>query len=64
VLDNIDPEIKPASQRTDLRAVYSFNGDGLWLTEELHGPARRVGNAERIGRWRQLLARMETETLH
>lgn len=62
VLDNIDPQIKPASLRGDLLPVYSFNGDNLWLAQQLHGPGRRVGDAERIGRWRRLLARMKMTT--
>ena len=33
VLDNLDPLIKPASQRQDLLPVYSFNGTGLWLAK-------------------------------
>ncbi|BBL74930.1 transglutaminase-like cysteine peptidase [Methylomagnum ishizawai] len=52
VLDNLDKAIKPATQRTDLQPVYSFNVQGLWLAKE------RVGGSERIGLWRGLLARM------
>ena len=33
VLDNLIPVIKPATQRTDLLPVYSFNGSGLWLAK-------------------------------
>lgn len=32
VLDNLDGEVKPANERNDLIPIYSFNGDGLWLS--------------------------------
>jgi predicted transglutaminase-like cysteine proteinase len=31
VLDNLKTKILPANQRRDLKPVYSFNGQGLWL---------------------------------
>lgn len=34
VLDNLNPEILPASRRPDLLPVYSFNGSGLWLAKK------------------------------
>ena len=61
VLDNIDPEIKPASERPDLAPVYSFNGDGLWAAKE-----RSSGNSEVAGNvnmWNEMNARMATELL-
>jgi len=33
ILDNINKTILPASKRTDLLPIYSFNGDGLWLAK-------------------------------
>jgi predicted transglutaminase-like cysteine proteinase len=33
VLDNLNSRILPANKRTDLAPVYSFNGDGLWLSK-------------------------------
>ena len=33
ILDNLNKLIKPASQRPDLRPVYSFNADNLWLAK-------------------------------
>ena len=58
VLDNIDSEIKPASLRTDLIPVYSFNGDGLWLAKS-RGDGQRVGNASRLSLWEDLERRMQ-----
>lgn len=60
VLDNLDPNIRPASQRTDLQPVYGFNGDSIWLVSQLRGRGELVGGSNRIGRWQHLLTRMET----
>lgn len=58
VLDNINKTIQPASTRTDLLPVYSFNGSGLWLAKEQTGRAQQVGGSDRIGQWRDLQGRM------
>lgn len=58
VLDNINPRIQPASTRTDLLPVYSFNGSGLWLAKEQTGRAQQVGGSDRIGHWKDLQSRM------
>ncbi len=34
VLDNMKDRVSTASDRKDLRPVYSFNGSGLWLAKE------------------------------
>lgn len=57
ILDNINKTIQPASTRTDLLPVYSFNGSSLWLAKET-GRAEQVGGSDRIGLWRDLQARM------
>ena len=59
ILDNINPTIQPASNRSDLIPVYSFNGSGLWLAKEQTGRGQSVGSADRIGHWRDLRARMK-----
>jgi predicted transglutaminase-like cysteine proteinase len=56
VLDNLEGEVRPANQRTDLRPVFSFNADGLWEgvgLVKVGGP----GPAERMPRWRGALAK-------
>ncbi|SIS61874.1 Predicted transglutaminase-like cysteine proteinase [Neptunomonas antarctica] len=63
VLDNLIPEIKPASQRPDLLHVYSFNGDNLWLSKK----GRRttlVGTSDRLGPWVQLKSRLENNRVN
>ena len=57
VLDNLVKDIKPASERTDLLPVYSFNGTGLWIAKQ-RGRGKLVGKSERLGRWKELLTRM------
>ena len=59
ILDNINPRILPASKRRDLRPVYSFNGEGLWL-------AKAQGRGSKLGRskhtlWDDLSARIERD---
>jgi len=58
VLDNINKTIQPASKRSDLLPVYSFNGSNLWLAKEQTGRAQSVGGSDRIGHWRDLQARL------
>ncbi len=60
VLDNLNKRILPASGRTDLAPVYSFNGDGLWLAKS-RDSGRRIGNSKRISLWQDLKARMKRE---
>ena len=57
ILDNLVPEIRPASRRQDLVPVYSFNGDGLWLAKQ-RGQGNRVGSSRRLGLWKDLQDRM------
>ncbi len=60
ILDNLNPQILPASQRRDLLPVFSFNSAGLWI----RGQNKPVGSAEkRLSRWRNLLTRMQAEGL-
>lgn len=60
ILDNLNGKILPASERPDLIPVYSFNIDGLWLVRK-QSHDRRVGNSNRLRKWRDLLKRMEKE---
>jgi predicted transglutaminase-like cysteine proteinase len=58
VLDNLTDEILPASQRTDLVPVYSFNAEGLWLSRALN-QGKRVGKNS-LAPWHELLNRIES----
>lgn len=58
ILDNLRPEVLPASQRPDLTPVFSFNTEGLW---------QGVGQVEagdplaRLSLWRELVAKARAE---
>ena len=60
ILDNLISAIKPASQRTDLLPVYSFNGSGLWLAKQRER-GKQVGSSSRLKRWQEMLDRMNKE---
>ena len=62
VLDNLVQEIRKSSLRDDLLPVYSFNAEGLWLARE-RGSDQHVGNPERLSRWNEVVARINTEQL-
>ena len=59
ILDNINKRILPASQRRDLRPVYSFNGEGLWLAKA-QGRGTQLGNSKHK-MWDDLTARIERD---
>ncbi|MGN7743445.1 cysteine protease LapG [Pseudomonas sp. 22526] len=58
VLDSLIDAIQPASQRTDLLPVYSFNAEGLWLPGKGN---KKVGDTKRLSRWQDVLKKMQAE---
>lgn len=64
ILDNINPNIKIATQRRDLVPVYSFNGDSLYLAkQEGLGQAVPGGNKKQNPKWMELIDKMKEEGL-
>lgn len=61
VLDNINKKILPATERKDLRPIYSFNGQGKWLQKKKY--AKKAGSSNKIHLWVDLNERMELELL-
>jgi predicted transglutaminase-like cysteine proteinase len=59
VLDNLIQPIRPATSRTDLVPVYSFNGAGLWIAKQ-RGLGVRAGDSSRLSRWTDLLQRFNS----
>jgi predicted transglutaminase-like cysteine proteinase len=51
VLDNLDTAILPASQRPDLRPVFSFNSDGIFAGVSGQGAAKAAAGIGRLSRW-------------
>mgnify|MGYP006407719941 FL=1 len=62
ILDNLNKLIKPASQRRDLRPVYSFNADNLWLNRT-RNEQLKAGKPSQLNLWRDLNSRMRRELL-
>ena len=60
VLDNLIGELRPASRRPDLKPVFGFNSQGLWVA----GKKALADPTARLSRWRDLLRRMNQEGLN
>jgi predicted transglutaminase-like cysteine proteinase len=56
VLDNLEDTVRPASERTDLVPVYSFNDEEVWM--EARG---RSGSPRQIRNWSAMIERLEQE---
>jgi len=54
ILDNLNPRILPASERSDLLPVYSFNSHGVFLAKT---PQRVSQPAQFLTRWSELSER-------
>lgn len=63
LLDNLDREIKPATKRTDLLPIYSFNGSKLWLMKQ-KGQGQLAGQASRLSVWNDLRQRSNHTQFH
>ena len=57
ILDNLINTIEPANKRPDLRPVFSFNSEGLWVGNQ----STPADPTARLSRWRDLLARVNAE---
>jgi predicted transglutaminase-like cysteine proteinase len=62
VLDNLVDTIDPASKRTDLLPVFSFNGTSLWLAKR-RGRGKLAGSSSRLKAWGNLQERMAQNKL-
>jgi len=62
ILDNIVKDIYPASKRTDLLPIYSFNGTGLWLAKQRE-KGKLAGSSSRLQRWQDLVQKMSEDNL-
>lgn len=61
ILDNLVDSINPASKRTDLLPVFSFNGAGLWMAKQ-RGKGQMTSSS-RIRPWQDLLQKMSENKL-
>ncbi len=58
VLDNLITKVQPATRRTDLKPIYGFNAEGLWLAKA-QGLGRKVEGKTGGSNWLDLLSRIE-----
>jgi predicted transglutaminase-like cysteine proteinase len=58
ILDNLRPDVLPASQRSDLTPVFSFNTEGLWQGV---GQVTAGDPLSRLSLWRELVAKVKAE---
>lgn len=60
ILDNLVTRIRPASQRSDLQPVFSFNSEAVWSgsSANARGDSSGVGQ---LTRWSELLQRTRAE---
>lgn len=63
ILDNLEQEVRPASERADLIPVYSFNDEDLLLARQGQADVS-AGSSSRIRLWRGLLDKLEKELLY
>jgi predicted transglutaminase-like cysteine proteinase len=60
VLDNLNPKLLSVKQRTDLTPVYSFNREGMWLTNNM-GKKKRINKTSRLKLWDDVRMRIRQE---
>jgi len=60
VLDNLITDIRPASRRTDLLPIFSFNSDGVFVGVT-GGSSVGPGGVGQLSRWADLLRRVHAE---
>jgi predicted transglutaminase-like cysteine proteinase len=58
VLDNMVKQVLPATRRPDLKPIYGFNAEGLWLAKA-QGLGRKVEGKTGGSNWQELLNRIE-----
>lgn len=61
VLDNLNTAILPASQRFDLRPIFSFNSDGIFAGVSGQGAAKAAAGIGRLSRWEDAWRRILAE---
>lgn len=59
ILDNANPRVLPATERRDLKPIFSFNSDALWIGES--GQTTDVAPSSRLSQWRQVINRAQAE---
>lgn len=58
ILDNLIGDVREASRRTDLKPIFGFNSEGLWVGNTTKS---RGDSSAHLSRWRDLLERAKQE---
>lgn len=58
ILDNLIGDIRVASRRPDLKPIFGFNSNGLWVAGS---SSSRGDSSTHLSRWRDLLERARNE---
>lgn len=58
ILDNMISDVRIASRRTDLKPIFGFNSEGLWVG---NSSSSRGDSSAHLSRWRDLLERAKNE---
>jgi hypothetical protein len=58
ILDSLTRDVLPASERTDLFPVFSFNSESLWVGGNR---ASSTSPTQRLSHWRKVIERMDGE---
>jgi len=61
ILDNLFPEVVPASSRPDLTPVFSFNSAGIWVGSAVQATDKKP--ERRLSHWASVVKRMHDEGL-
>lgn len=60
ILDSLESKILKASLRQDLKPIYSFNGNGLWIAKKREQD-KLLGKPSNLSKWNELLNRMQLQ---
>ncbi|BCE00397.1 transglutaminase-like cysteine peptidase [Marinicellulosiphila megalodicopiae] len=62
VLDNLKSEILPANERLDLKPIYSFNTQGLWLAKAT-AQGNKIRDNSGSKSWEQMVQKIQQERI-
>lgn len=63
IMDNLDPKVKPASARRDLKPYFSFNGQHVWSMKVM-GQGDLVDSADGLTLWVDLQQRYQLRRMN
>ena len=58
ILDSLVPEILPASSRSDLTPIFSFNDKGIWVGSSNKSKGEATSH---LSKWRDVLTRIQSD---